>query len=109
MKRLALAAVALLCGCSQTNGVYRLVEMPSAMSAGVSVLEVWDTPRGWETGGKIEQRQFFSHTSVLSQIAMPGAVAYAGHEIGDHDDDNSNEQNVTINGRPASAVSDKIP
>ena len=87
---LAMLALGLAgCSSSQTFEGYRLVEMPSLASAGVSILEVYE-------GGVIAERHVFSHNSVFSQIAGPAAVAYAGHAIGDGYKKGGDTTNVSV-------------
>ncbi len=70
----------LLTGCS-THENYRLIELSSLTSPSVSVLEVWDTPYGWEYGGFIIERHVFSGSSLFGQLAGPASIAYAASEI----------------------------
>lgn len=82
----AICAVVILlstAGCTSQFENYRLVKLPSELTAGVSVFERWDTPYGWENEGVLLGIDVFAHGSIVSQVLGPASVAYAGHEVGE--------------------------
>lgn len=95
---IALIVTLTLAGCTSSLGRYRLVELPSLASSGVSVLEIWDRPGGWENGGEVVSIHIFGGGSVLGELAGPAAIAYAGHEIGRGSSDNNNSTTVNAPG-----------
>ncbi len=71
-----------LAGCSPPSyGRHRIVEFPSFLGTTVTLVETWDRPAGWLTGGELVSVDVLGHPSILSTIALPIALPLAAAQI----------------------------